>query len=598
MSPVPPPSSLLLEGHVSGDARLREALGPAAASLAADRATLAAKAASLDDLIVSGAPTHFVAMLDTGGFRLGPRVQWVASIGLSSYDEALARCSMAAKGASLERNGRRWLWAGAPGGPCALARAPEPAPARFMCGPRAALERAGPYLARTLGAQTSEVPELYARMPVRALSEQHGPLLEGAKPVLPSLLGDLVSARNPALGRWLAPALPTLVEEGLGLVADVHELEARAALDDTTLVLSARAVLAGKRSWTGSALRQARDTAAIPDAFWRLPADTDLAWFGSRVPEARAKELAQFLDQTFRGVLGPSVGQGVHGADGRHLRTRRAHGVRPRRRLRRRCGHKTRGGERLRRQMMSTYGWHIMGFEAPASEYLPRLVAGMNAYNSGDLRAMAYRELPRLCRGLGPITQRAGGAKLPKGSVVFEMKLPGKFFDECWESHREKSRDRSKDAALVVIMVPAGPRTWIGISPDEAGLSERLSTAAGAGTGKMLGDDKRPALLTEQSLLAGGFVTLQGSVACSASWSSASCPGWYRRRLALLAQSRQDQDPVFSDGDAKRAASSALPRRADPRSPPGPAKPSSRPHLLRTLIDFMSVRRETGRNLR
>lgn len=533
LSPVPPPSSLLAEGHVSQRQALRDALDGVATDLNPDRTTIIAKDSGLSDLVVAAAPEHFVALLDTGGFRLAPSVRWVSSIGLSSWEEAERRLRDA--GAKLTPLGQDLQWSDAPSGPCLLAKAPPPAPARFMCGPAGTLGRAAPYLARTLGREQAGPPEVLARIPVRALSEQHGPLLERAKPMIPSLLaGEL--RRDPDLARWIEPTLPTLVEEGLGLVADVHEITLRLSLEGSTVALESEAVLAGKRSWAGSTFRQARDTAKMPEAFSRLPKDADFAWFTSRIPDARAKELQQFVEQVLRAGLGPGASRDsvevvaatfapdapmvyahgdAFGEDAGDVRN----------------GNGTRlfGGERLRRQMMSVYGWHIMAYDGPASEYLPRLVQGMNAYDSGDLRDIVYRQLPRLCPGLPQIKQRAPSPKLPKGSATFEMKLPGKLFDDCWEQHRDKSRDRAKDAALVVILVPDGERTWIGLSPDEAGLVERLTRAVSKGASLPV-----PTGLDVPGAFAGGVATLAGIGGMRRFVAQYEVHSWLRSNMAVL----------------------------------------------------------------
>ncbi len=160
-------------------------------------------------------------------------------------------------------------------------------------------------------------------------------------------------------------------------------------------------------------------------------------------------------------------------------------------------------------KMLSTYGWHIVAFQEPASRYEPELDRGMRAYNGGDLRKFAYQELRTLCPGLPKITRRPAGGGLPRGSVLYEMRIPGKFFDDCANRNQPSSRDPAPSASLSVILVPEGNITWIGFAADEKILRTELATVL-KHSADTLASDSSLTFVREGEAKLGGFVSLAG----------------------------------------------------------------------------------------
>jgi hypothetical protein len=189
------------------------------------------------------------------------------------------------------------------------------------------------------------------------------------------------------------------------------------------------------------------------------------------------------------------------------------------------------GGKRIYDKTLSTYGWHLIGFRDKASAYEPELDRGMRAYNGGDLHNFAYRELPSLCPGLGKITRRPALGGLPKGSVLYEMVLPRKFFDDCanrWS--RAKGTPAPGALTMNVILVPDGEITWIGFSASEKIMRKELASVI-AKKGTLAGDPSL-ALLEGGDAKLGGYVSLAGLGSLQRFLTMHDAVIWDRTRLS------------------------------------------------------------------
>jgi hypothetical protein len=500
------PEGLVLVGRASqsGAADLRLLGLP---PLVVTPSRFAVSAREVEELVDAGAPYEFAWVIDGPESILSRQFTAVVSIPLRSWDEARSRMLQLRQGSDdeINRGGDGNVTIEGSYGACVLGRALGSSPARIVCaGTKNAVDRLAPYALTALPTRDfgggSAVLELFPSRAVKGKEEQYARVAR----MLTSVAG-WGSQSSDRL--FLEPMLETVLPELVDLTGDVDKARFALAEESGDVTISGRVELARARSWTARTLG---DAAAQPDAremFFRLPQSSTLAWFssssrGERVDEARkslASWLKNYMGPKFRAETADLIsntflprepmvyGQGdLVEEDARHQP----------------------GGKRIYDKTLSTYGWHVMGYLGKASSFEPQLDRGMAAYNNGDLRNFAYRELASLCPGLTKITRRPALGGLPKGSVLYEMRLPGKFFDDCANRYQPTKGTASPAASLNVILVPDGNITWIGLSADEAILRKQLASVM----------SKKDTLAGDASLDAikggdakgGGFISLAG----------------------------------------------------------------------------------------
>jgi len=310
--------------------------------------------------------------------------------------------------------------------------------------------------------------------------------------------------------RFLGRALPVLFDDGVDALVDTEHVRLGVAPDGDGVKARLSLEFSGTSSWTARALESLGSRGhSARDSFARLPPDTQLAWFFAGPAPERTRGARGAVTQWLRAYLGPGyeqrtidlvvatfvpdapVAYAQGDAYGRDTSVQE-------------------GGYAIWERTLSTYGWHVMGYSGAAGEYLPRLEAGMKAYNSGDLGRFAYAELPRLCKGLGKIRKKRVPRGMPAGSAVFELPLPGKFFDACaarWSTPHAKP---APNESIVVVMVPDGERTWIGFGPRETDMLRRMAALVGSSSGSPAGGQRFSALFGDESVRAGGYSSLAG----------------------------------------------------------------------------------------
>lgn len=498
-----PPAELLLEAEAEDAELLGRLLGR---SVVAGRAPLAeAFAAGLAD---TSGRVAVALVLDVSGLRVLPREQVVAAIGVrdfASTKQWLAEAARRTGGELTALSGGQVLLARNDGQRCILAPPPAAGVSRLACGAEPSFSKTAGYLLSRPSMLTTPELRLWAHVPVEALDARFGALLDRARPLLPVLLKTELDRRGGVVARLLTPLASTLSDEGLALLHDVRGITLRLVkrADDWEPKLSVTL-----RSHGGFVAQLSRDVATAPGtpaSFFALPADAELATFSARVPDARAREIQAGLEQWLRAVLGAPFRKSAElmaKVAGPDVPMSYAHGDT----LGRDANDKLLGGERLRDVMHSVWGWHVLVYDEPAESYLPELIDGMRAYNDGELRRLVYRELPRLCDGLPPITMGPPIPGLPNGHERFAMRMAGKLFDDCWSrGDRTPAARAAAGAELVVLLIPDGQRAWIGVSTDQKSLLARMRKAPGT-----LAEDASLADLRDPRAVSGGFVTSRG----------------------------------------------------------------------------------------
>jgi hypothetical protein len=347
--------------------------------------------------------------------------------------------------------------------------------------------------------------KILATGPVRNLERRFGSLLQRGRALLPIVAKSELERRGGDAARLLTPLIDDLVNEGLALFGDTEQVEVRLRESGSGVELNATIRLRSAKGWL-AAFAQGASTGKGPrGAFERLPQSAEFALFGAGLPTAAAADVEQLAAKWLRAVFGPGFPDATqliaktfmpdvgfayaHGdALGRDARS---------------MGH---GGERIREKTLSVWGYHLLAYEEDAQVYAPLLKRGMDTYNRGELRRLAYAELPRLCAGLPPITQDPAPRGMPLGSERFAMTFAGSFFDAC--AGRKSDGKTAQSAALVVLLAPTPGRTWVGVSADEPGMVRLIQQAIAGKDTLALDADLAP--LKDEAVLFGGFATFRG----------------------------------------------------------------------------------------
>jgi hypothetical protein len=552
LSPVTRPDNVVAIGRISrpGETidRLAEWGGAGSFSDFVDEL-----APGLGGLAIADAPLDVVLSLERKPAGPLPDVSALISIGLESRQavaEQLGRGGSTRRelgpGVSLLAGGRR---------PCAVAAAAGSAPVRLVCATsRAALDELLPYVTRGLAREPGPPDQLRVELDVERARALHGERIASLERfALPFARVGLAEIDH-RLGRALGPLVSAISGELLHVLGDVDRIEATAKLAEAHVDLELQAILGrGAQSYFAQTLLELAPRQGPPPAdFWKLPLDAHFAFHSHGMQPERADTLRR----TLSGALSRAS---------RHRGPRAtldlvvealfpeppfvyAFGL-----LEQPERWRPTPAERLRSHSQRVLGWHVIGVETDAKQLAKRLERGMDDYNKGPLRKLAYAEFPSLCPGLPKITRRAAPrAGLPAGAVIYEMLVPGKLFADCVHSrHFSLPAGNTDPLGLAVVLAPGKPRSWIVIAPDTDFAVAKLRTLLGGEASSRL-ESLRAELETPSLFGAVTSVELLGALRTRdrASVYELGSPG---RRLAWR---------VSVDGPRALHASARVPREA------------------------------------
>jgi hypothetical protein len=544
LTPVAEPPGLVLVARATRDGvRDLGLLGPPEPVLTPSRFVDGTRA--IEDLIDANGSYEFAWVVDGPEAILSRQFTAVVSIPLTSWNDSRSRML------SLRRESDDEITRGTDGtiisegtwGGCVLGRALGPSPARIVCaGTRAAAERLSHYALRGLPTRDfgtgSAVIELYPSRAVKGQEDKYQRIVQ--------MVAPLVTRGAPSSDRaLLEPMLETLLPESVDAISDLERVRFALEQQNGDVVITGSVEVVGARSWTS---RMLSGIASQPDArelFRRLPQTSGLAWFNSSSRPERMDEARKTLATWIRNYMGAGYQRDTADLVANTF-IARAPMVYAQGDLVDADASIGEGAKRIYEKTLSTYGWHLVGFREKASAYEPELDRGMRAYNNGDLNKFAYRELDSLCPGLTKITRRPALGGLPKGSVLYEMRLPPKFFDDCAQRWtRIKAKPSTNSLGLNVILVPDGEITWIGFSADEKILRKQLASVLGKKD--TLAGDSSLALLDGGDAKLGGFISLAGLGGLQRFLTMNDHAIWSRSRLAARPHKGKTRMPFRID---------------------------------------------------
>jgi len=387
---------------------------------------------------------------------------------------------------------------------CVLA--PAVKDTRLVCGKKPALDALVPYLTRTLPRKSwpSDVHVEVFADPVR-------------EPLKAAQIG--VVARS--IAHASTPALRDLVDASVGeltdFVNDANRMTFDAQIAEPAATGTLRVEYGQTTSWMAKFAASQRDhVGSPPPAFWRLPAEADMAsfWHGadpslfdrprellgnafidvtndSGLPLAERKAVRDLVGRMFSLYGGATVyGKGLDAAAVDKTIAARKAGE----------------NDAERAFIAQLLGWYLLQVHEPIAKVGPILKDTVALWNRPAFAKWAKKEWssrPLVRLRIAPL---AANVKLPKETVHLEITIP---LTRLVDARAKKGALRP--LVVHVIAVPDQGASWIGFSVDEKLLADRiassLSSASGANTLAKVGALQS---LRDTKINGAGFLTLRG----------------------------------------------------------------------------------------
>jgi hypothetical protein len=477
-------------------------------------------------LVALDAPVHLLAALDSGAKRGKPLA--AISIGLSSLEQTQG----ALEGSASLTEVAPGLWKIGHKKParssCFLAASSGSTPARLLCGDRDRdLTALGPYLARTLPTLPPEARDLHGEIRFTPLSARYGGLAQQQLRGLPILAQSQLSIGEPKFDRALGDAARAIQDELATLIDDADKATLALAADDSAcLSATAGLSLRGDSSWlAGTMTDRAVRVGGPPALYWRLPKDSDTAFFERGIDPARYSGILKTLRSLLEGwldqgnvgkpadrkaladLLSPLTGKDTSSVSAR------GHAAPPAPAAKSATSSPPAGAKpsplsEIEAALAGWIGWNLVGLDEPPAatiKYLKDLVA---AYNRpallGELRKQLGKDGARL---LPAVKTVAAPKELGKSALALEMAF--KDLPAPDAAAKPDAKPRTVSLTLHLLVMGEDNATWIAVGKDREALLKQLAVVkAGAPDANTLA--ARPGLesLKAGKLSTGGFMTL------------------------------------------------------------------------------------------
>ena len=423
--------------------------------------------------------------------------------------------------------------------------AAEQKSARLVCGEEGALEALVPYMTRSLPREqwTSDVHLDIRPAPAREPLDR----LRGMVPIL---------ARS-ALGG--SPSLVALADSALGevvdLVGDIQRVSIDAKFADSGIEAATRVDYQRAQSMIAKlATTRADRTGPPPPAFFHLPQETDLGFFGrgsdpklwdhprellgnvilelaesSGMPDAEKQTLKDLVADRMIPLF---TGPGVYGKGFDPVALAKA-----REKFEKIDGASNAtpdwaGQDAAHRQIVEqVVGWHLYQSSEPISKVGPVLKEWANVWNRPALNKwlkgkVGNSQLPKL-----RIAPPPGGVALPKDTVHLEVAIPQSDMPpppvRPTPGVKPKPQKATPRAPIVfhVIAVPDAGATWLAFGLDGKLVAQRAAAALSTAPEKdTLSQVQGLEAFKEGKLLGGGYVTMRGLLVLTAIGGSSRSP--------------------------------------------------------------------------
>ncbi len=416
---------------------------------------------------------------------------------------------------------------------CFAARSVGDAPIRLVCGQkRRDLEDLLPWVTRGLPLQQLPTTDAHFELRMRPIQKLYHDRIQQMAPVLPSLGSAYLSHEWDINSPQLSDLLSSLVSEGVSLGQDLTSLNLDASLSPQEAKATGSILFHDTSSWTARAITGHNDRVGPPPAlFWRLPAESDLGFFGRGadlgLQHSFIKGLSQVMDvlldqlhlSTADHTKWHDVFAGLPTADTVQVSAR---------------GHvtpKKKGPPSMQDWLSGVIGWHLSGVETSPD--------GMEKWLKSLQMAVASPSLQKLIKtSLGknapfePPMARIGAAPggLPPGSQMLELSLavdaslldfvldPLSSVAHLPSGKKKVGPPKKETLAIRIIVMPEGKdHYWLAIGVEAAQLKDLLLEVKAGSKAPSLDSRADLAPLRSSSLTMGGYMTLEGALANSSS---------------------------------------------------------------------------------
>lgn len=472
----------------------------------------------LGAVVALDAPAHVLVALDSSSKRSKPIA--AMSLGLSSLERAKG---VVEENATLTEAGPG-LWKISGREPssssCFIAASAGSTPARLLCGERDRdVTALGPYLARTLPTLPLEGRDAQGELRFTALSAKFGDLARQQLRGLPILAQSQLSIGEPQFDRALGDASNALQDELIALIGEADKATIDLRVDGATcLNVTASFSLRGQTSWLAGTIADSAGRAGpAPALYWRLPKDSDTAFFGHSGDPARYAGIVKTLRAMLEGWLQKeNVGKPADrkaiaelislpldqptssvSASG-HVAATPAP---PK-------GGKVTPDEAMKGFLGGLFGWHLIGIDAAPDALIKYLKNAVAAYNAPGVRArlpdidIDPKELPTIKTVPAP-------KELGKSALAIEITFKNLPSLDAPPGKGPGAKPKPVSLTAHVLLMGEDKATWIAFGQDKRELLKRLAAVKeGAPDAERLASRPGLDLLKTAKLGSGGFVTL------------------------------------------------------------------------------------------
>lgn len=538
LSPVAAPADLVVVGRLKKPSAVLDTVIRWAKLPIEWRRELAAAEPAISELVEFDAPIDLALSLDPKARSLDAQPFFVVSIGLRSVQQSLEVARR--QGENVERV-MPGVYRVGKSDACLVAASVGPSAARLVCGDRPQdVEALLPYVTRGLPKEDLGAADLHIEMRAEALRRRFGRQIGLVKPMARMLALRELGIDDRRFDDALADAVSGIIDELVALLQDVDRatLEVTLRADSESANAALTFDFRGASSWTVQALKDSSTRASGPsELFFRLPKDANVASWSPPPNPKRYDPIRKTLAQMADGLL-------THEKVSQRVRDQLTHlvedtlttaapsvyaqgEVSPAPQVSPApgtVGSAPFGAEAQREGMRRTIGWYVVGIDAKSDVYKRYFDELSRVYNDAQLRKMLETRLHLKAKQLFSLKTRATKAPIA-GGTVYELTLPGDIFesgvpapaskpekggklDKGGKPDKGGTLEKGRPLPIVLVVVPDGARTWLGLSADETLLTQKLASAKKGDAQETLASREGLAALRSARAVSGGFLTV------------------------------------------------------------------------------------------
>ncbi len=474
------------------------------------------------NLVALDAPVDMVVALDPKSSDADPQPFAAFSVGLRSFEDARRAFDQRHRVKEIQPNVYKVEIGRGSELSCLIAPAAGPAPGRLVCGDRDRdVEALYPYMTRGLPMSPVPTRDLHAEVRFAPVQRRFGRQLPVYLNYLSTYLSHQFGTGDRKLDSSMTDAMTGLSNETVAVLNDMDTMAFDISIGaaDRTADADFDLKFKARNSWIAQRMfYKAGEAGAAPAPFWRLPGDSDMAFYNrgddakaydglrrgggslldallarGKFPAGQRKAVASLWDRLF---LDAPMSVSASGSIDTPP-------IRPDEDIL----------TQLRASMTAMLGWHVWGFEETSNRPMIWMRDMAAIYNGPGVKQWIHDQTGLDLKQLPDVRMVPfNGKGLDKGTQAIEITIP--VPKELGTSAPAKAMAPLK---YWVVVMPDGGRTWVGAAADRASLEKHLAMVkSGAPDAQTLAS--RPGLesLRSGKDVSAGFLSV-ASLAASAS---------------------------------------------------------------------------------